>query len=82
MTDQYDNLRVTRAMNTVQLARTADRIAKNERYLKWFGWFPMAYQVREANEELIKVEAELKEADRLFDKFIGPRDGESEVSEP
>lgn len=50
----------------VQRQRNIERIHKNERLLRWFGWLPLWDHVRLRTENLKLVDHEL-------DPFIGPR---------
>lgn len=45
-----------------QTAANRERTRKNARYLKWWGWFPMASMVRDAQRDLDKAQVELDEA--------------------
>jgi hypothetical protein len=52
--------------NAKCIVRGNKRIHNNRRYLKWFGWFPLSFEVRDANEELLAARRELVDADDVL----------------
>jgi hypothetical protein len=49
-----------------QLVKNAKIIHKCDRYLKWFSWFPMAYEIRDSRSKLLVADKSLRdELDRL-----------------
>jgi hypothetical protein len=56
-------LAVQHADNLAQLEECYRVRRKQERYLRWFGWSPLAYMVRDSLANLLKATERLEKAD-------------------
>lgn len=65
-----DRLKERHTIDLAQLEKCYERTRKNARFLKWLGWFPTSFLVRDAQKNLDVATKKLEEADAEVVKLL------------